>query len=50
MTLAEALAVLRRLPHTLPLDVREIAAVRAACDALTEPPGPPDHRGSDLGE
>ena len=50
MTLAEALTVLRRLPHTMPLDVREIAAVRTVCDALTDPPAAPDDRGSELGE
>ena len=50
MTLAEALVVLRRLPHTLPLDVREIAAVRMVCDALTEPPARLERMGSVLGE
>ena len=50
MTLAEALTVLRRLPHTVPLDVREIAAVRTVCDALIEPPTGVEHMGTELGE
>ena len=50
MTLAEALVVLRRLPRTLPLDVREIAAVRTVCDALADPPTEVEQMGSELGE
>ena len=50
MTLAEALTVLRRLPHTLPLDVREIAAIRTVCDALAERAAALDDAGSELGE
>lgn len=50
MTLTEALVVLRRLPHTLPLDVREVAAVRTVCEALAELPAGADGVGSELGE
>jgi hypothetical protein len=41
MTLDDAIGVLRHLPHTAPLDLRQIAAIRTVCAALTAPPAPP---------
>ena len=43
MTLDEAIVVLRRLQHTVPLDVRELAAVRVVCHALTDHQHPAGH-------
>lgn len=50
MTLAEALVVLRRLPHTQPLDVREVTAVRTVCEALAEQPPGANRMASELGD